>query len=272
MTQVWARSAPSPLVELRRPLGRPRSVTADLGPAFCAADGLRRFASALPALPDGRSRRRTRRRPHRATGAVWCIGMNYAAHAAESGSAPPRWPVLFLKTPNTVVGPYDDVPVPRGSGKTDWEVELGVVSVGPRAISPLRRRRAPASPVTSRPTTSPSVLSSWRGVLRPVEQGQVLCRLHSGVAVVRHRGRADSGSLRLRSWVNGEPRQDSSTRHDLRRRDHRLRSRPVRRSRLGRLDPHRVPRGVACRAVSPTLPSATSSRSTSRASALPASA
>ncbi len=162
MTQVWARSAPSPLVELRRPLGRPRSVTADLGPAFCAADGLRRFASALPALPDGRSRRRTRRRPHRATGAVWCIGMNYAAHAAESGSAPPRWPVLFLKTPNTVVGPYDDVPVPRGSGKTDWEVELGVVSVGPRAISPLRRRRAPASPVTSRPTTSPSVLSSWR--------------------------------------------------------------------------------------------------------------
>jgi 2,4-didehydro-3-deoxy-L-rhamnonate hydrolase len=60
-------------------------------------------------------------------GAVLCIGMNYAAHAAESGNAPPSEPVLFLKTPNTVVGPDDDVRIPRGSTKTDWEVELAVV-------------------------------------------------------------------------------------------------------------------------------------------------
>lgn len=60
-------------------------------------------------------------------GAVICIGMNYAAHAAESGSAPPQAPVVFLKTPNTVVGPTDPVGIPPGAEKTDWEVELGVV-------------------------------------------------------------------------------------------------------------------------------------------------
>ncbi|WP_020578655.1 fumarylacetoacetate hydrolase family protein [Actinopolymorpha alba] len=60
-------------------------------------------------------------------GAVICIGQNYAAHAAESGAAPPKTPIIFFKHPNTVVGPYDDVLIPRGSVKTDWEVELGVV-------------------------------------------------------------------------------------------------------------------------------------------------
>ena len=64
--------------------------------------------------------------------AVVCIGMNYAAHAAESGSLPPEIPIMFLKTPNTVVGPNDSVEIPRGSTKTDWEVELGVV-IGKRA-------------------------------------------------------------------------------------------------------------------------------------------
>src|SRR6185295_9762738 len=59
--------------------------------------------------------------------AVICIGMNYAAHAAESGAQPPEQPVLFLKTPNTVGGPDDPVAIPRGSSRTDWEVELGVV-------------------------------------------------------------------------------------------------------------------------------------------------
>ncbi|MFE7845282.1 fumarylacetoacetate hydrolase family protein [Microbacterium sp. NPDC057407] len=64
--------------------------------------------------------------------AVLCVGMNYVAHAAESGSPPPTTPVLFLKTPNTVAGPNDPVTIPRGSEKTDWEVELGVV-IGRRA-------------------------------------------------------------------------------------------------------------------------------------------
>jgi 2-keto-4-pentenoate hydratase/2-oxohepta-3-ene-1,7-dioic acid hydratase in catechol pathway len=59
--------------------------------------------------------------------AIVCIGMNYAAHCAESGAEPPAEPVVFYKHPNTIVGPNDDVEIPRASVKTDWEVELGVV-------------------------------------------------------------------------------------------------------------------------------------------------
>ncbi|HLF94376.1 MAG TPA: fumarylacetoacetate hydrolase family protein [Planctomycetota bacterium] len=55
------------------------------------------------------------------------IGLNYADHAKESGMAIPPEPVVFMKASNTVVGPYDTVLIPRGSEKTDWEVELGVV-------------------------------------------------------------------------------------------------------------------------------------------------
>jgi 2-keto-4-pentenoate hydratase/2-oxohepta-3-ene-1,7-dioic acid hydratase in catechol pathway len=63
---------------------------------------------------------------------VLCIGLNYADHAEESGMAIPEEPIVFNKAPNTVVGPFDDVAIPRGSEKTDWEVELGIV-IGARA-------------------------------------------------------------------------------------------------------------------------------------------
>ena len=56
-----------------------------------------------------------------------CIGLNYADHAAESGMAVPREPVVFMKATSCISGPYDDIVLPRGSEKTDWEVELGVV-------------------------------------------------------------------------------------------------------------------------------------------------
>ncbi len=62
-----------------------------------------------------------------AIGKFMCIGQNYADHAAESGVEVPPEPVLFLKANSAVCGPYDDVIIPRGSEKTDWEVELGVV-------------------------------------------------------------------------------------------------------------------------------------------------
>ena len=60
-------------------------------------------------------------------GKVICIGLNYSDHAKESGMPVPAEPIVFLKASNTVVGPYDEVLIPRGSEKTDWEVELGVV-------------------------------------------------------------------------------------------------------------------------------------------------
>jgi len=62
-------------------------------------------------------------RPHQ----ILCIGLNYSDHAAETGQAVPDEPILFTKSPNTLVGPFDDVRIPRGSTKTDWEVELGIV-------------------------------------------------------------------------------------------------------------------------------------------------
>ncbi|MEN1678120.1 MAG: fumarylacetoacetate hydrolase family protein [Planctomycetota bacterium] len=61
------------------------------------------------------------------TGKFLCIGLNYADHAAESGMELPPEPVLFMKATSAIVGPNDDVEIPRGSNKTDWEVELGVV-------------------------------------------------------------------------------------------------------------------------------------------------
>ena len=56
-----------------------------------------------------------------------CIGLNYSDHAAESGMAVPAEPVVFMKATSAICGPFDDVIIPRGSEKTDWEVELGVV-------------------------------------------------------------------------------------------------------------------------------------------------
>jgi 2-keto-4-pentenoate hydratase/2-oxohepta-3-ene-1,7-dioic acid hydratase in catechol pathway len=61
-----------------------------------------------------------------------CVGLNYADHAKESGNPIPDEPVLFLKAPSAIMGPNDDIVIPRSSVKTDWEVELGVV-IGSRA-------------------------------------------------------------------------------------------------------------------------------------------
>ncbi len=67
-------------------------------------------------------------RPHQ----IICVGLNYSDHAAETGQAVPDEPILFTKSPNTIVGPNDDVRIPRGATKPDWEVELGIV-IGSRA-------------------------------------------------------------------------------------------------------------------------------------------
>ncbi|MBY3443446.1 fumarylacetoacetate hydrolase family protein [Rhizobium laguerreae] len=61
------------------------------------------------------------------TGKFICIGLNYSDHAAETGATVPPEPIIFMKATSAIVGPNDDVIIPRGSEKTDWEVELGVV-------------------------------------------------------------------------------------------------------------------------------------------------
>ncbi|MFD8334094.1 fumarylacetoacetate hydrolase family protein [Streptomyces solisilvae] len=79
---------------------------------------------ALPAIEDGGVRIGP---PLGRIGKIVCIGLNYHGHAAETGAAIPEEPIVFMKAPDTVVGPDDTVLVPRGSVKTDWEVELAIV-------------------------------------------------------------------------------------------------------------------------------------------------
>ncbi|KOV86923.1 2-hydroxyhepta-2,4-diene-1,7-dioate isomerase [Streptomyces sp. NRRL WC-3618] len=110
------------------------SMTNDIDGAFLASGGVGRARAALtagelPELdPDGLRIGAPVARP----GKIVCVGLNYRDHAAETGAAIPARPVVFMKDPGTVVGPYDQVLIPRGSAKTDWEVELAVV-IGRRA-------------------------------------------------------------------------------------------------------------------------------------------
>lgn len=104
-------------------------VVDDFNEAFFAANRLDEIANVVgdrwdAALPIGDLRIGAPiARPHQ----ILCIGLNYSDHAAETGAQVPTEPILFTKSPNTLQGPNDDVQIPRGSKKTDWEVELGIV-------------------------------------------------------------------------------------------------------------------------------------------------
>ncbi|MEM6391563.1 MAG: fumarylacetoacetate hydrolase family protein [Planctomycetota bacterium] len=103
------------------------AVVAELDRDAFANGALSRLADVdpakLPMVPDDARWGAPVARP----GKIVCIGLNYSDHAAEAGMAVPEEPIVFFKASNTVVGPYDSLLIPRGSEKTDWEVELGVV-------------------------------------------------------------------------------------------------------------------------------------------------
>lgn len=106
-------------------------VVPDFDEEFFAANGLDglpavvadRVASGLVSSFAGERIGAPIARPHQ----ILCIGLNYSDHAAETGQDVPAEPILFTKSPNTLIGPDDDVRIPRGSTKPDWEVELGIV-------------------------------------------------------------------------------------------------------------------------------------------------
>ncbi|MEB4615119.1 fumarylacetoacetate hydrolase family protein, partial [Leucobacter sp. M11] len=142
---------------------------------------------------------------------IVCVGMNYVAHAAESGSAPPETVVVFQKTPNTIAGPNDPVTIPKGSVKTDWEVELGIV-IGQRASylgSPADSRAHIAG------YTVVNDLSERTWQIE--ESGGQWGKGKSGPGFsptgpwLVTGDEVEPQALALRSWVNGEGRQDSST-------------------------------------------------------------
>src|SRR3984893_3105476 len=70
-------------------------------------------------------------------GKIVCVGLNYRDHAAEANMAIPSEPILFLKPTSAIIGPNDDVEIPLGAEKTDWEVELGVVIGKPGKYVPV---------------------------------------------------------------------------------------------------------------------------------------
>jgi 2-keto-4-pentenoate hydratase/2-oxohepta-3-ene-1,7-dioic acid hydratase in catechol pathway len=188
-----------------------RAVTPDFDGAFFEHDGLARLRAALPDLEPYAAADLRVGAPVARPGAVVCVGMNYAAHAAESGAAPPEQPVIFLKLPNTVVGPDDDVRVPLGSTKTDWEVELGVV-IGRRTSyleSPAQALEHVAgfcvvNDVSERDFQIAQSGGQW-------SKGKCCATFSPTGPWLVTPDEVDHRELRLRSWVNGEPRQDSST-------------------------------------------------------------
>lgn len=190
-------------------------ITADINAAFLGGDGISATRAAvsagtLPAISIDGQRLGA---PVAETPAILCIGMNYVAHAAESGSAPPETPVLFLKHPGCIVGPFDEVHIPRGSQKTDWEVELAVVI--------CKEARYLADPSQSRDHIAGYTISndvSERAFQIEDSGGQWSKGKCSetfnplGPYLVTPDEVPDPQALNLSSWVNGEIRQDSNTR------------------------------------------------------------
>lgn len=111
----------------------------EIGGETLTAQGLARLRALDPAtLPQVEGDPRLGA-PVGGVGKIVCVGLNYADHAAESGQPVPEQPVLFMKATSAIVGAFDDVVMPRGSAKTDWEVELGVV-IGDAARDVPRER------------------------------------------------------------------------------------------------------------------------------------
>ncbi|UVJ39350.1 fumarylacetoacetate hydrolase family protein [Arthrobacter sp. CJ23] len=189
------------------------ALTRDINGAFLASDGIARTREALASgtLPEISAEGLRVGAPVARPGNLIAIGLNYTAHAAESGTEPPATPVVFLKPANTVSGPFDAAPIPPSAEKYDWEVELGIVIgreasylsgtdeaaeciAGYVAANDLSERdyqlTGPAGQWTkgkSLPSSTP--LGPW---LVPASE-------------------VNAGNLGLRTWVNGEVRQSSNT-------------------------------------------------------------
>lgn len=190
------------------------SVTADIDGAFLSDGGVERARAAiaagrLPVVADAEQLRVGA--PIARPSAVICVGMNYAAHAAESGAAPPEQIVIFLKTPNTVSGPDDPVAIPHGSRKTDWEVELGVV-IGARA-SYLASPDDSMAHVAGFTIVNDLSEREWQLEISGGQwsKGKSAPGFSPTGPWLVTPDEIDHRSLRLRSRINGESRQDSST-------------------------------------------------------------
>ncbi|SDX27426.1 2-keto-4-pentenoate hydratase/2-oxohepta-3-ene-1,7-dioic acid hydratase (catechol pathway) [Arthrobacter sp. cf158] len=189
------------------------ALTNDIDGGFLASDGIERTREALNngELPEISAAGLRVGAPVARPGAVVAIGLNYTAHAAESGATPPEVPVVFLKPSNTITGPFDAAPIPPSSEKYDWEVELAIV-IGREAsyLSSVSEAEAciagyaVANDLSEREYQIPGAAGQWT-------KGKSLPGSTPLGPWLVPAADVDAGSLRLQTLVNGEPRQDSNT-------------------------------------------------------------
>ena len=189
-------------------------LAADVDGAFLAGDGVARVRAALeagtlPELPGGPGLRIGA--PVARPGKVVCIGLNYRDHAEETGAKIPERPVVFLKAPYTVVGPDDAVLIPRGSTKTDYEVELAVV-IG-RAARYLDSPEAALEHIAGYAISNDVSEREFQIEYSAQWDLGKSCETFNplGPWLVTPDEVGDPGKLGLRLSVNGERRQDGST-------------------------------------------------------------
>ena len=185
-----------------------RSITSRIDGAFLSSDTSAIDLSALPELDATGLRIGA---PIDQPGKIVCIGLNYRDHAAETGAAEPDEPVLFMKDPSTIVGPFDDVLIPRGSVKTDWEVELGIV-IGTEArylASPADAAAHIAGYVLSHDVSEREFQLERGGQWDKGKSCETFNPL--GPVLVTADEIADPQALAMRTSVNGVQRQNGSS-------------------------------------------------------------
>ncbi len=189
-------------------------ITADIDGAFLASDGIDRVRTALARgelteLPAPERIGSPVARP----GKVVCIGLNYSDHAAETGATTPTEPIVFMKGPDTVVGPNDAVLIPRRSAKTDYEVELGIVIGKPARYldSPADATGVIAGYALANDVSEREFQTERGGQWDKGKSCETFNPL--GPWLVTADDVPDPQALGLRTWVNGQPRQDGNTKN-----------------------------------------------------------
>jgi 2-keto-4-pentenoate hydratase/2-oxohepta-3-ene-1,7-dioic acid hydratase in catechol pathway len=192
------------------------SLTADIDGAFLAGGGVERVRAALAEgrLPEAGPFERVGA-PVARPGKVVCIGLNYSDHAEETGAAIPAEPVVFMKASNTVVGPDDGVLVPRGSVKTDYEVELAVVLGGTARYlsSPAEAAGVIAGYAVANDVSEREFQNERGGQWDKGKSCETFNPLGPWLVTADEVG--DPQALGLRLWVNGELRQNGGTKNQI---------------------------------------------------------
>jgi 2-keto-4-pentenoate hydratase/2-oxohepta-3-ene-1,7-dioic acid hydratase in catechol pathway len=191
------------------------ALTSDIDGPFLAFEGLERARTALAdgLLPQMDLSGRRTGAPVARPGKVVCIGLNYADHAAETATAPPSEPVVFMKAPNTVIGPDDEVLIPRASTKTDYEIELAVV-IGKTARyleTPEAAERVIAGYAIADDVTERAFQHERGGQWDKGKSCETFNPLGPWLVTPDEVG--DPRDLGMRLYVNGELRQDGHTKN-----------------------------------------------------------